>query len=204
MKKTLLLKAAALLFITSLFFTHCSKDDDPKRPECLPVTISDNWNGLINIIYGNSGVKEITVQDAGGAVYRNTYTYDNFGKLKRMDGFMNGVKESYSEISYESNQIINSHYLQTDSGFQKTLIDKYYLAGGKIVKQAKARSSDNFTAHESNTFEYDSTGNLTKLAIYDKNDDLSGTMEFSYDDKINPYHLIGYGFGGRDLLPLIV
>jgi hypothetical protein len=196
-----LLKILAL--IASIGLANCSKDNESSKPECLPITITDLNNGITSITYDNNGrIKETVREDPSTSDnHRGVYTFNNAGKLTLVEKFINDTKVAYDEITYSDNQALINFYEKNGADFEKVSFHIVYFSKGKPTTKTYHEASNNFVTDDSTFVEYNSKGNVEKVTNYYKGS-LATKFNITYDDKINPYNLIGYGIGSDEIFSL--
>jgi len=201
-------KGFLILFlgVSLLASTACNKDEDddnnnnndPTTKTCYVVKM-DYGDEYDEITYNSSN--QVILQnnfDSNGVAtgYSTEFTYSN-ALLSKMESLDNGQTESKLEIVYAADKIDTVHlYAQLMGGLEKVGFYKYSYSGDNVSSVSMYYEvMGNMVEAGKSEFTY--TGdNVSMLKMYEFDVatmglKLAATMEYTYDDKTNPFIGIG-------------
>lgn len=186
MRKSILFKALACVFVCGLSFAACSSDDDEpadNKKWLLSKVKTDESDVFIeydaqNRITMRKEVFEYDQEDQHQSVSTLKFEYDTDGKLKK--------KTSTSD---EGHGLYTHVYLYTysnDTVYVSSEEDPSYISA-KLALNAKGQVTKKILNGEIETFEYDQAGNVLKRILSAENS-FSQTSIYTYDTaKLGPW-----------------
>lgn len=213
------MKKVNILFLVligfALTFASCKKDDNddgdgdggsPTSKTCYVTKMTNENGSYTQVSYDadNHVVKIEEFDSLGAADGYSVFTYTS-GNMTKMEGYNAGAIDSKLEISYNSeNQPIKSDMF-TDQGTGLTKIGyyEYTYSSSKLSKISMFfEILSQMKEVKKSEFEY-SGDNVSKVTNYELGGtltlELSGTVEYTYDDKKNPFLNIGLNYFMGDI-----
>jgi hypothetical protein len=187
--------AALALGSIGLFFSGCSDKDDasPAVPACLPTIIPAEIgdDDYLQVTYNQLG-KATSISDVSYQEYSMNISYDDQGRLLSV-----GEEGDYDYFLFEytDGEIKETYYYQDDNG--SYTFDRFHIyetdAQGRIISSTEYDVEESGTEKEhTDEYTYDERGNVVKVTstVWDR-DEVSVT-HIAYDDKVSPFHTVGF------------
>jgi hypothetical protein len=211
------MKKVNILFLVligfALTFASCKKDDDddgdggtPTAKTCY-VTKMTNENGSYTQVSYDADdhvVKTEEFDSLGAADGYSVFTYTS-GNMTKMEDYDSGAIDSKLEITYNSeNQPIKLDiFTDQGTGLTKVGYYEYTYSSSKLTKLSMFfEVLSQMKEIQKSEFEY-SGDNVSKITNYEIGAsltlELSGTVEYTYDDKKNPFLNIGLDYFMGDI-----
>ncbi|MGZ5242293.1 MAG: hypothetical protein ACXWEY_02795 [Bacteroidia bacterium] len=199
--KTFKAITALVLFITTVFFSACTKDDtvtvdnnsiDTKK-KCYPTAITRNNQPALEFTYLADGkIDVMTIHDTNEVVTGPLkMNYSSNGTIARAQ-FID--KPIYYEFKYNDDKLVTTQTLYSDESGEKNLVVEYrfeYNAQKQLVKKLVISPWFGPEPYTYYTFNYDARGNASAIEIYFNDEDGQFNkifkMQTLYDEKTNPF-----------------
>jgi hypothetical protein len=181
-----------ILLGCAVSFVQCD-DDEPAAPQCFPSELPVD-EGSIKVTYNSSDQPSdivIVNDDEPEADYTMKLEYAD-AKLSKINFFDTDVLESYITFERSGSKIIeHAFYKNGDDLFEEYNRYTYYLTNDRITSRTVNDPYYFFETIDSLVYTYNDAGNVIKTEHYNENLDYSYRVEYTYDDKINPYYVSG-------------
>ncbi|QMU26850.1 hypothetical protein [Adhaeribacter radiodurans] len=204
------------ILLSLLFFTACTSDDavDPIPDTKVLVLSKVIFAGVDTIKYQYNAQKRLTKarysaeRTPTANRYYREYEYDEAGRLTKSHfKLINGDELSYFTYTYTNNRLTKISYYNRPQPLGEfnheydNVIE--YNSQNQITKLLTYQPELPTTIHRYTVYTYNAAGNVVKLMDYLNSE--SGpvndyTVEYTYDNKINPYqNAVQIGIGAEIL-----
>ena len=198
---------AGVIILGGLSFIGCSEEEEvvmiPEVKNCMPTSISsDLLTGKdIAFFYDEQDRVNRITATSGEDQYSEIAVYDDQGRLVSLT---NDADSSYHLIEY-SEQSITQNYFRGKRSFEQ---DKRFVyetdASGRIVSKTMYHfRGEELEKMNTEDFTYDEAGNVIQLKGTDWYEGEEYGLSITYDDKINPYHSVGFDYSGEAIFHFI-
>lgn len=177
-------------------FSGCTDQDDatPNVPACLPTNMPAEVGDdeYLEITYNELG-KPISLSNPDYQEYSFNVFYDDQNRLLSLG---EEGDESYFLVEYTNGEIKETYYYQKDDG--NYAINRFNIY--KTDDQDRIISNTEYDVEDSgpekeytSEYTYDEQGNIAKVTGTNwVNDGEIRITRLMYDDKINPFHTVGF------------
>ncbi len=191
----------------SLISSGCTDQDDatPAVPACLPTIMPAEIgdDDYLQIAYDELG-RPSAISDHDNPQYSLAVKYSDQNQLLSVgeEGDYN-----YFLFEYTDGEIKETYYYQDDDGGY--ISERFHVY--KTDAQGRIISNSNYGVKESgikkkgtDEYTYDERGNIIKIVStnWEYNNEVSTTL-LAYDDKVNPFHTVGFVIDGDGLFNFI-
>ena len=181
-------------------FSACSEEEEAaltptavEVPACLPITLPDEIgdDNLIRYTYNDKG--RATQAEYVGSAQTVDIIRDSDDRLVSIG---REGDRYYIALEYSAGEIKEALYYQSeeDDQYHTEFIYTNRVNEQGLITGRTIQNFDRYAGESSNDeeFTYDDRGNIVTIVRTDNVDGDIDTITVTYDDKVNPYHTVGF------------